>query len=84
MYLHIGSDYMVEAKKILAIFSCRRLQENFLEESGSRYTIVDATRGEECSSFILTDKIIYLSPISSSTLKKRFEEGYLADPIYSV
>ncbi len=34
--------------------------------------------GEETKSFVVTAKTIYLSPISSGTLKKRAE--YLAEP----
>lgn len=84
MYLHIGSDCVVETKKILVILSCSKLEEDFLENFRSNYEIVDATKGEACSSYILTDDILYLSPISSSTLKKRFEEDFLTDSVYSV
>ncbi|MDY6029347.1 MAG: DUF370 domain-containing protein [Acidaminococcaceae bacterium] len=84
MYLHIGSDCVVETKKILTILSCSKLEEDFLKSFRSNYEIVDATKGEACSSYILTDDILYLSPISSSTLKKRFEEDFLTDSVYSV
>lgn len=87
MYLHLGSDCMVKNSDIIAIFNLRDQQSNiyrdYIEKYQQRYKIIDLSEDGDFSSCIITEKIIYLSAISSLTLKKRLEEGFLADAVYS-
>ena len=80
MYLHIGEDYIVLFKDIISILDFEKAtlskdSRNFLKEHEKNGQIV--TIGDDIpKSFILiSGKVgtqIYLSPISSSTLLKRF------------
>ena len=87
MYLHLGSDCMVKNSEIIAIFNLRdpqsEIYKDYVEKYRERYKIVDLSEGEGCSSCILTEDVIYLSAISALTLKKRMEEDFLADAVYS-
>lgn len=87
MYLHLGSDCMVKNSDIIAIFNLRDQQSNiyrdYIEKYQQRYKIIDLSEDSDFSSCVITEKIIYLSAISSLTLKKRLEEGFLADAVYS-
>lgn len=78
---------MVKNSEIIAIFNLRdpqsEIYKDYVEKYKERYKIVDLSEGEGCSSCILTEDTIYLSAISSLTLKKRVEEDFLADAIYS-
>ena len=87
MYLHLGADCMVKNSEIIAIFDLRSeestMDEEFIQPYKDRYKIVDASGGEEYSSCILTVDTLYLSSISSVTLKKRACEGFLTDAVYN-
>lgn len=87
MYLHLGSDCMVKNSEIIAIFNLRDQQSNiyrdYIEKYQNRYKIIDLSEHGDFASCIITEKIIYLSAISSLTLKKRLEEGFLTDAVYS-
>lgn len=86
MYLHVGCDYMVKNSEIIAIFNSYfpdiDNMNEFLADNEARYEIIDATGGEGCYSYILTEDKIYLSSISSLTLKKRIEENVLTDSLF--
>lgn len=78
MYLHLGADFMVKNSDIIAIFNLNHPQSNIYDEYlkiyGNLYKVIDATNGELCVSMVLTDKVIYLSAISSITLKSRIKK----------
>lgn len=80
MYLHIGADCMVKNSEIIAVFNLHHSQSliynDYVREYADRYKIVDAAGGEEYASLVLTADTMYLSPISSATLKKRAEAGF--------
>lgn len=88
MYLHVGSDYMVKNSEIIAVFNMHypetEIYDTFMKHNKNTYKVVDATGGEGCYSFILTKDTIYLSSISSLTLKKRVDENFLIDGAYAV
>ena len=54
-----------------------------MEKYKDRYQLVDLSEGEDWSSCILTKDVIYLSAISALTLKKRLEDGFLSDAVYT-
>lgn len=76
MFLHLGGDYLVDQGKIIMIIDLEtgakgQLSEQFLEKVNKTKDIIYISeRGKE-KSLIITDKEIYYSPISSSTLLKR-------------
>lgn len=86
MYLHLGSDCMVKNSEIIAIFNLRDQQSgiyrDYINKCQQRYKIVDLSEGGSCSSCIITETTIYLSAISSVTLKKRLEEGFCSEAVY--
>ncbi len=86
MYLHLGADCMVKNSDIIAIFNLHHPQSqvynDYVQKYQDKYEIVDATGGEECYSVIVTPSTMYLSAISSVTLKKRVETGFLGDAVY--
>lgn len=68
---------MVENSEVIAVLNLRNSQifDDFIKQYGSKYKIVDACEGQEYASCVLTEDTIYLSPISSLTLKRRFLSG---------
>ncbi len=87
MYLHLGADCMVKNSEIIAIFNLRDPQsliyEDYVLKYGQNYQIVDAADGEAYASMILTGDTLYLSAISSITLKKRADTGFTVDAVYT-
>lgn len=83
MYVHIGGDIAIPIKSVIAMFdlditTISKDTREFLkiaEEEG----FIKSVNNELPKSFIITEKDkksrIYLSPISTATLKKR--EGYI-------
>jgi hypothetical protein len=80
MFVHLGEDILIDAKSIVAIINA----ENSMGASSTKEFLRVAQEegfvkkiNEEYASIVVTDKFIYLSPISSQTLKKR--AGYIDD-----
>ncbi|MEG6617225.1 extracellular matrix/biofilm biosynthesis regulator RemA family protein [Peptococcaceae bacterium 1198_IL3148] len=75
MFLHLGGDVMVLKKDIIAILDSRTKQatatNEFLEIAKDEEFIKNIASDKDVKSFIITNKEIYLSPISCNTLKKR-------------
>lgn len=75
MYLHLGGDFMVKNSDIIAIFNLNHPQsmiyDEFVKKYQQNYTLIDASGGECYASLVLTEDTMYLSAISSLTLKKR-------------
>jgi regulator of extracellular matrix RemA (YlzA/DUF370 family) len=75
MFLHLGGDFSTKLKNIIAIVNA----ENALGASTNREFLktaeeegfIQAIDHDNVKSIIITDKKVYLSPISSHTLKKR-------------
>ena len=87
MYLHLGVDCMVKNSEIIAIFNLGHPQsqvyDDYVKKYGGRYEIVDASGGEGYYSCVLTEQTMYLASISSITLKKRAESGFLDGAVYT-
>ena len=80
MFLHLGSDVSVALKDVIAINDysyLKTINKEFLKNMRSKKFIIDISENDP-KSFVITDKKIYLSAISSVTLKKR------ADNLYNV
>ena len=83
MYLHIGNDVMVVVSDIISIFdfettTLSEITREFLTISEEEEFIINVSKEDLPKSFIITEikgkSRIYISPISSVTLNKRFEE----------
>ena len=75
MFIHLGGDTLVSSKKIVAIINAENAlnantTKDFLRKAQDK-GLVKKLDNENFKSIIVTDQSIYLSPISSLTLKKR-------------
>lgn len=75
MFLHVGSEIMVPIKQIVAIIDFRGTQTSpatreYLDVARTEKRLIDLSGGSP-KSVIVTTNQVYLSPISSLTLKKR-------------
>ena len=78
MFLHSGSDVSVALKDVIAINDysyLKTINKEFLKNMRSKKFIIDISENDP-KSFVITDKKIYLSAISSVTLKKRADNLY--------
>ena len=76
MFLHLGSDVAVAIEDIISINDYKTFRSvvnrEFIKKMRSKKKIVDVAN-QNPKSFIVTDSKVYLSAISSITLKKRAE-----------
>lgn len=89
MYLHLGQDYIVKTRDIVAIFdiektSISQITKNFLRNASKKNNVIYVS-DELPKSFIVVknekEEKIYISAISSATLAKRAlhkNKGYLS------
>lgn len=74
MFLHLGADTAIPLRNVIAIFdlkiSSSTATEQYLKKIRSMNKVIDIS-DNSAKSFIITDQIVYLSAISSQTLKKR-------------
>ena len=85
MYLHIGDDSCIRDSDVIGIFdlyvtTTMKTTGDFLHISQEEgFTVSAVNRGEMPKSFILADtqgvSRVYISPVSTATLCKRFEEN---------
>ena len=77
MYLHIGNDNMINSQNIIGIFDIdictieQRLRD-FLSEKQRKGDIVDVAE-DLPGTFIVTNDKVYISGLSSTTLRQRVE-----------
>ena len=75
MFLHIGGETTVPIDEVVAIVDARMQRralttKTFLERARAAGRVRDVSNGST-SAFVVTDSLIYASPISSTTLQKR-------------
>ena len=74
MFLHLGNDTVVPLKNIIAITDMKivksGINQNFIKIKNSEKVVEDISEGN-AKSFIIADHKVYLSAISTLTLKKR-------------
>jgi len=74
MFLHLGSDTVVALRDVIAINDLKSfrsgINKDFIKNMREKKLVVDIS-SDNAKSFIVTDKKIFLSAISSLTLKKR-------------
>lgn len=77
MFIHLGGDMVIRSNKIIGILdyqsnSLSNDNENFLSLNSEKKKVVYISE-DKPKSIIITGHEIYLSPISSHTLKRRAE-----------
>ena len=77
MFIHLGGETLVSTKNIIIILNHENnTKENttseFLKKIQGKAKIVKL-EGDSYKAVVITDNTVYLSPISSMTLKKRSE-----------
>jgi extracellular matrix regulatory protein B len=74
MFLHLGADTVIPLRDVIAITDIKAVRsginEEFLKVMTEESMINDVSEGN-AKSFVVTDKVVFLSAISSTTLKKR-------------
>lgn len=73
MYIHIGEDYNIRAKDIIAILDKKSEEKSDLVKEFlvfHREKVINLSKNPY-KSIIITNYKVYLSPIASGTLKKR-------------
>lgn len=84
MYLHIGNGVSVRSAEVIALcdsssFAAQAegsvqvsINRDYLDAAGARGRVISCLEPrEELRTLVITDKGIYLSPVSSSTLRRR-------------
>ncbi|ADU28297.1 extracellular matrix regulator RemB [Evansella cellulosilytica] len=84
MFIHLGADMVIRANKIIAILDHQSKdlsQDNldFIDYQIKNKKTVAITDDDNPKSIVVTDKEVYLSPISSQTLKRRAETVTILD-----
>ena len=74
MFLHLGADTVIPVRDVIAITDYQSsrsdINDEFIQTMREEQIIVDVSENNP-KSFVITDKIVYLSAISALTLKKR-------------
>lgn len=74
MFLHLGADTVIPLSDVIAITDLKSVRSstnrNFIKNMREKKQVIDISSNHP-KSFIVTDKVVYLSAISSLTLKKR-------------
>ena len=83
MFVHLGKNSVVRSSQIVAIIDYQVMEgsevnQAYVDRAGRERKIQDVSKGRP-HSLVITNEYIYLSAISSTTLKKRTENPhYLA------
>lgn len=77
MFLHVGGDVVVNVGRVIAILNLRSetstSTQGLVRQLQAARRMTDLANGQ-AKSLVLTESEIFLSPISSGTLKKRAEQ----------
>lgn len=78
MFLHLGGDVIVPKTEVIAIIDLNsstksEITREFIQVANEEDFISEITDKDKAKSLIITSKMLYFSPISSVTLKKRSE-----------
>jgi len=74
LYIHIGENQIVPSNDVVMVFDYKGASSVIMEEflTKQKENIITLTAGE-IKSIVITDQNIYLSPLATSTIKKRAE-----------
>ena len=74
MFIHLGSNTVVDSKEIIGIFNLTKthvLYKKLWNKEQKDIEVKNLSKNGENVSCVLTEKVLYLSPISVATLRKR-------------
>ena len=76
MFVHIGNNYLLKKSDIIAAFNIQSLLEDpkgkkFVNDVRQSGKLVDISEGKQASLILTADGPIYISRISTATLKSR-------------
>lgn len=82
MFVHLGGDVVVPKEEVIAILNTQLMKKTevnreFMELAENDGFINSISDKSNAKSVVITSKKIYLSPISSVTLKKRSDEIFI-------
>lgn len=81
MFVHLGGNCLIKTEDVIGIFSVKKCSNDYFRYLKNRfnnfYEVEDLSEGNNIDSVILTEKKIYLSVISSSTLQKRINQNII-------
>lgn len=84
MFLHLGADMVVPLRDVITITDLKSgkssINKEFLDRMQDEKKVIDVSE-KNAKSFIVTKKLVYLSAISSLTLKKRANSFIVSNPI---
>ena len=87
MFLHLGADMVVPLRDVIAITDLKSaksgINKDFLNKMQDDKKIIDVSE-KNAKSFIITNKTVYLSAISSLTLKKRAKSFIVSNSVLHV
>ncbi|WCK54530.1 DUF370 domain-containing protein [Aneurinibacillus sp. Ricciae_BoGa-3] len=74
MFIHLGGDIVVRSADVITILDSHakssKITRQFIETADAEGRLV-TFGNEECKSYVITKDNVYMSPISSLTLKRR-------------
>ncbi|WP_425059457.1 hypothetical protein SCACP_00060 [Sporomusa carbonis] len=74
MFLHLGANTVIPLRNVIAIFDLKiaasAVTDQYIKNVKSSNKLIDISENS-AKSFIITDQNVYMSAISSQTLKKR-------------
>ena len=79
MYVHLGRGCLIRTEEIIGIFSAKNNEfyKSLKNRNNEFYEVEDLSEDKIIDSVILTEKKIYLSGISSTTLQKRINQNII-------
>ena len=80
MYVHLGGGCLIRVTEIIGIFSVKDNKDFYKalkNKDGRYYETEDLSEGGVVDSIVLSQKKIYLSAVSVSTLQKRINQDLI-------
>ncbi|MNZ96117.1 hypothetical protein D3C78_1152980 [compost metagenome] len=82
MYIHLGGEKVIQSSELVAIFDISIEKSSKISKQFVSHAIKDKNvlriSEEEAKSIVVTKSMVYYSPISSATLKKKTSINFLA------
>ncbi|MNP54101.1 hypothetical protein D3C76_1486310 [compost metagenome] len=82
MYIHLGGEKVIRSSELVAIFDISIEKSSKISKQFVSHAIKDKNvlriGEEEAKSIVVTESMVYYSPISSATLKKKTSINFLA------
>lgn len=77
MFIHLGGNYIIPIKEVIAVVDIKSgyLKEVHPESGVKKEMRIIKVSKSKAKSCVITDEVIYLSPISPLSLKDRLMSG---------